>query len=608
QKRPLEAERALLAARQYGNFPTLDYEIAAARLQAGFYLEAASELKKNFVIGDGLIETRLGGRVPKVAKSFIELLALERRASIFEPLVADNPENAERLKSLLNFFQKLETAEITETEITSAADEFIKGDDKMKLHRQLFVANRLLQKKMALPKVLQLTQSAVGGVDSALDVASPASAVLAEELYESRTIANTRGEIVIVPEVPRRTLSNILRGRIEEISGWALFQENKTGEAIVRLKRAVSILPEKSAWWRSSQWRLGTALQTVEKPKEALDAYLQSYSIDTPDAAKRIVIESLYKTVHGSLDGLDEKIGKQPAVTAAVFNRQPEQTETVAQTTEKETLVAETLPTPEVKIKPAPQAEDSPQPIAKTTPTSEVTTNRNTETSLQVETTPTPEGSPTVDATSNQAETKTEITPEVSPTPEKINDAKTETKQPEKTENPPVKTNSEKTEKPLFEPIIITVPKSKPSKDTKIEVTEKKPKTEIETDESVKMVKPSDENISSGATRPRIFLEKKVENAEISPCIITVSKNNISLLNGGGSLGVLVGMEGEGDVKAITARSSSAPDIETKLESEIGNLSGRTFFVIKSISANTGVYTVTLEAPCGKKEILVKVR
>ena len=48
EKRPLDAEKVLLAARNYGNFPTLDYEIAVARVEAGFYREAADELKKKF--------------------------------------------------------------------------------------------------------------------------------------------------------------------------------------------------------------------------------------------------------------------------------------------------------------------------------------------------------------------------------------------------------------------------------------------------------------------------------------------------------------------------------------------------------------------------------
>ncbi len=632
QKRPLEAERALLIARQYGNFPTLDYEIAAARLQAGFYREAALELKKNFTISsDGVIVTRLGGRVPKESKSFIELLELERRASIFEPLAADSPEMAERLKSLLNFYQKIETKEIDETEITDAANEFIKGDDKMKLHRQLFVANRLLEKKIALPKILDLTQSAIGGVDSALDVVSPASAVLAEELYESRTIALTRNELVIVPDVPRRTLSNILRGRIEEITGWTLFQENKSVEAIVHLKRAISILPEKSAWWRSSQWRLGTVLQTQEKPADALDAYLKSYDIDIPNPAKRIVIESLYKTVYGSLDGLEARIGKQSVTTTVNFNRQPEQQETVSQTT-----AAETQPTPEVKSaidnSIIPEVEATPMPIVKTTPTPEISTIQDvnlpqveiTQTPKVaqpteiIETTPSPtpevqpnvEESPTPEITPNIEENPTPTpenfpTIEATPTPEIVNEVKTETKQSENIENPPVKTTIEKTEKPLFEPIIIHVPQNNQPKSKKTDIPQEKPTAEANPDEIAAMVKPIDESLSSGATRPRIVAEKK---EEISPCQITVSEENVSLLHGGGSLGILVGIEGEGDVKSIAVRSNSPTDVETKLEPEIGNLSGRTFFVVKSISDNKGVYTIIFEAPCGKKEILVKVR
>jgi hypothetical protein len=51
-----------------------------------------------------------------------------------------------------------------------------------------------------------------------LDVPNPAAAVLADELYQSRQLAIARNELIIVPDVPRQTLSNILRGRIEDIT------------------------------------------------------------------------------------------------------------------------------------------------------------------------------------------------------------------------------------------------------------------------------------------------------------------------------------------------------------------------------------------------------
>src|SRR5204863_5817692 len=63
QNKPVEAEKMLLAARRYGNFPTLEYEIASARLGAGLYREAAEELARSFSLKDGMIQARLGGRV-----------------------------------------------------------------------------------------------------------------------------------------------------------------------------------------------------------------------------------------------------------------------------------------------------------------------------------------------------------------------------------------------------------------------------------------------------------------------------------------------------------------------------------------------------------------
>ncbi|HEX8636412.1 MAG TPA: tetratricopeptide repeat protein [Pyrinomonadaceae bacterium] len=117
QKRPLEAERTLLAARQFGNFPTLDYEIASARFRAGFFREAAETLRQNFAVKGDAVETRLGGRVVKESSDFIELLAPERRASIFQPAAADDRETAEKLKSLLVFTQKLDASYSDETEI-----------------------------------------------------------------------------------------------------------------------------------------------------------------------------------------------------------------------------------------------------------------------------------------------------------------------------------------------------------------------------------------------------------------------------------------------------------------------------------------------------------
>jgi len=580
QKRPFEAEKALLAARQYGDFPTLDYELAAARFQAGFYREAAEGLQKKFSVKDNLITTQLGGRVPRDAKSFTELLAAERRASIFQSLAADNAETAERLKTLLDFSQKLETA--TDEITIAAADEFVKGDDKLKLHRQLFVAGQLVQKRKALPKVLELTRAAVGGVEAGLDVPDAAAAVLADELYQSRRLAIARNQLVIVPDVPRPTLLNIVRGRIEDLAGWALFQDNKSAEAVTRLKRAVSVLPEKSSWWRSSMWRLGTAQDAAGNFKDALDSYTKSYTSGEADVIKYGVIESVYQKVNGTTNGLEAKIGAKPASTFTAQNKPTDQPS------------AKIEPAPETKPEPAPTpiTTESPQPIAETKPAPEVS---KAETPIKTEPAPSPE-------TKREVESRE---PRVEKTPD---ETRIETKPTVNNQTPEIKS------KPLFEPIVIHVPKFEPVKKpvTETKPEEKKPienaapKTETKTDEAVVKRKPT-EGIQS---RPRVVTKKETEQPPSCEMIVGIlGQKNLSIINNGGNLSILVSLEGETDLQEIKATSSSPADVEIVSQPPADGDSGRdTFFVIKSISRKIGMFTISFESACGKKDLSVKVR
>ena len=68
-KRPLDAERSLRVARQYGRFPTLDYELAGVLASVGLYDEAVAELSKSFTLKDGQIEPKLAGRTAARAKA-----------------------------------------------------------------------------------------------------------------------------------------------------------------------------------------------------------------------------------------------------------------------------------------------------------------------------------------------------------------------------------------------------------------------------------------------------------------------------------------------------------------------------------------------------------
>lgn len=552
EKRPLDAERVLLAARRYGDFPTLSYEIASARLAAGLYLEAADELKRRFEIKDGKIMTNLGGRVLKQSDNFTDLLALERKASIFQPNAADNREYAAKLKSLLDLTQKLSSEETSETQLSDAVDKFVSGSDSMKFHRQLFAANRLAEKKKALPKALELTKAAVKEVDSALNVASPSSAVLADELYDSRTLAASRGEFLFVPEVPKNTLLQIVRGRLEETAGRILLEENKPDEAVVRFRRAASVLPENSSWWRANLWELGTALEGAGKPEEALDAYLKSYNTEQPSETKRFMIELLYRKVKGNLEGLDDLIGANPFAAKSNIKNDG-QAETSVEAEEK--TVAE-------KIIPENIFSEN--------------TQKNTDN----------ESAEIIEPVENKNSAIVTDKTIVSPLENSASESANVSQKPKTSENP------------LFGSVVIKV-----AKDPKIGDV-------IKQNDAVKPL--AGENSENQKTKPpstraRIVNPDDGEN-KIEPCFVYVSQKNISLINNGGSLGISVGIEDETDPGKLKISISSPEDIKVFHEPGFKSLDGYAVFIVKSVSENKGEYTVTFEAPCGKKEIFVKVR
>lgn len=672
QKKPVDAEEALLRARQYGNFPTLGFEIASARMMAGFYREAVEELEKSFSMSDGMIVTRLGGRIQKKSEGFAGLLADERRASIFEPVAADDPEISARLKSLLDLQNKLKDPARTES-VAAAADAFVSGDDAMKLHRQLYTASALLEKKIALDKVLELTKSAVGKTDEALDIPHAAAAVMASELYESRSAALARNEFIRVPAVPRPMLSAILRGRIEEVAGSALLEQNNPSEAVVRLRRAVSVMPTKSAWWRSSLWRLGTALQADGKEDEALESYIKSYAIDKPDLRKYTLIEVLFKKLKGTTDGLDARIGSNPmpvfASQAVAQNTPPTEpaplpvalpavTPTVGPPptpSEIPAAIVEATPTPAAaKIAPTPTpsvasgatvdvtqapvsvptAEPSPTPDTITDTTASLPLTEKSPTAVPAPTvrekpiekpaadtsptpeasapivavpTPSPEESPVNERPGKPAEPIARTTLVSTPLDPPVSEpAATLVITGMKTE--PSKPSGDQTAaaRPLFDPVIITIPKTEIKKQNSSEPPAE-PGTEAKKSEEKPVSKTKSVFIEPAAEgRPRIVDGKEVHMAEVPPCEINVSQDNLSIINNG-SLGVLVGVDGDGDLKDLKAGSSS-PDLSVTLAPDIAGVSGRTLYVVKSLNSTTGTYKVLFEMACGNKEITVTVR
>jgi Tfp pilus assembly protein PilF len=322
-KQPLDAERAMRYARQFGKFPTLNYELANVLATMGLYQESADVLRESFEIKDGQIYTRLAGHLPANDVSFIDLLAPERRAGIYQSSSPDTAENARMLKALLAFNSAItppEGEKINESAATAAAQEFGSGTDSMRAFRQLYAANRLLRNGVGASTALELVAAAKKASDDALKVRVLTMAVQADEFRDLRARAIAAGNIPDVAEAPHDALARILKGRIADLEGWALFNQEKYPEAIERLKLASETLPVNTPAWRSALWRLGAVHEQTGEKQKALDYYIQSYTGGEPDAVRRSVIEQLYKSVNGSLDGLESRLG---GVSAEIPKTEP---------------------------------------------------------------------------------------------------------------------------------------------------------------------------------------------------------------------------------------------------------------------------------------------
>jgi uncharacterized membrane protein YgcG/tetratricopeptide (TPR) repeat protein len=328
-KQPLDAERAMRYARQYGKFPTLNYELANVLASMGLYQEAFDVLRESFQIKEDQIHTNLAGHLAASDASFIELLAPERRAGIFQSHSADTAENAKLMKALLAFSSAVTPAEgekVNETAAVAAAQEFASGTDNMRAFRQLYAASRLLRNGIAIPTVLELVAAARKASDDALNAPMLTMAVQADEFSSLRARAIASGNIPDVADAPRSVLTNILKGRIEDLEGWALFNQEKYTEAIEHLKLATEILPAGTPAWRSSLWHLGATYQQTGQNPQALDNYIKSYQGAEPDSVKRSIIEQLYRKVNGSLDGFENRISGTD-VEAAKAQPEPAKTD-----------------------------------------------------------------------------------------------------------------------------------------------------------------------------------------------------------------------------------------------------------------------------------------
>jgi tetratricopeptide (TPR) repeat protein len=305
-----EAERNLLAARQYASFTSLIFTIGKLYLTVEDFDGALEQLSQVIELTpEGRFRARLGGTLVLERESLRELLAPEHQAAIllFEP--PTSPPLFQIAESLirLNYLLKQVKDPRSRREFNREIERFLSAEPQRRVFRALYLAGRLSsQPDLAQPdlalKVVELT-------DLVLERATEVTAA--------------EGSLPDYPNYDRQGRRQILRGRALDYRGWALYKTGRQVEAEKTLLEAIGEygpLPEV----RRALWHLGTVRETGGALKEALDLYLAAYEppatsskSPSPGAGgnkgegrdlQLTVIELLYRKVHGTLDGLEKQL------------------------------------------------------------------------------------------------------------------------------------------------------------------------------------------------------------------------------------------------------------------------------------------------------------
>lgn len=316
-----EAERHLLAALSYANFPTLYFTLGRVYLAVEDYDGALDQFAKAFSCTPSGFATKLGGVFDARAEGLAELLSRERQASLF---IFEPPTSEAQFKlaeTLVRLDARLRGRLVSPSKksgssgkqpdgqtaegsgevagIEKAATEFVEADSTRRPFRALYVAQRLAQSGQALELAVKLAQQAF-------------------DLAEAATAPN--GSVRDYPNYDRDGRLRIFRGRAADARGWALFKLVRNKEAMAALSEAVTAygeLPE----GKRALWHLAMVKEAAGESREALKLYLASYEAPLPSSrgmdVNRAIIETLYRKVHGSLKGLDEQIGKPVSVSGA---------------------------------------------------------------------------------------------------------------------------------------------------------------------------------------------------------------------------------------------------------------------------------------------------
>jgi len=342
-----DALATLIGAQTQAGFTTLNFELAKALMALDGYDQTIEVMRKAFTINDeGEFEALLGGAIKARSPKLDLLLERERQAGLFlsydwttsfqyrlaeaifkidhfskVALAARKPQQGagnRRLRPTPNRSADAAQGETTgasrprrvtsapspSAELSAGRDAGLLGipellralttfttlDDGRQAFRMVWASRKLTENDLALDAAEQLARNAIALADMATEPG---------------------GSMRDAPMLDRAGRRAMFLGRAYDALGWTQFKKGNTRGALDSLIKSVDVYPT-SLDRKTAIWHLAVATQQIGDDRRALDLYIASYQPDLPvAAARRAQIESLYRKLHGSLAGLDEKLKQQ---------------------------------------------------------------------------------------------------------------------------------------------------------------------------------------------------------------------------------------------------------------------------------------------------------
>jgi tetratricopeptide (TPR) repeat protein len=173
--------------------------------------------------------------------------------------------------------------------LVAAIDSFVGVDDGREPFRKMWVARKLADKGILLDKAKELATQALAQVDATIEM--------------ERSLRD-------MPDADRDTRKAVLTARAQDALGWVLRARGELDAAIAQLTQSVQGTTTDPDF-TSRLWHLGVAKQEAGAEQEALDLYVRAFDPASPSAPiRRRIIEQLYTKIHGSTDGLDQRLAR----------------------------------------------------------------------------------------------------------------------------------------------------------------------------------------------------------------------------------------------------------------------------------------------------------